>query len=793
VTPRCVPLHEALERCGGKARGLGQLARAGFSVPPGFAIIDATADGLPPDLLDRARSLGPLVAVRSSAAAEDGDGKSYAGQLETLLDVSTSGPGLEEAVRQCLRSAGSDRVLAYAGAGAQAGMAVVVQAMVKPALAGVLFTIDPVSGRRDHLVIDAVRGLGERLVSGEATPEHLLLSRRQQAVLSRDLVEPEPLVSDALAQRLAVEALAIEAAFGKPLDLEWAIDGLGQVHWLQARPITTLGADPDELDTPPPGEGDVYTRSNIGEMMPGLVTPLSLSVSARGIDVGLQRMQVELGVLPAVSEQFLIVGAFSGQLFLNLTRLARIGTHVAGATVDRMCQAVCGRVIPELDAGPLASTASRAVRALRYGLYLLAAPWKPRRMVRRIAGLRFEAPTAPPRAQWDALDQARCVFYDVCDDHTVSSALSGAMAPAILEIVAGGQPVTDVHHARAAELMGDASGVESADIAAGAERLADVIAAAPGRERFVELSVEAAARWLAEEGPAEPRAAFAAYLARHGHRSVRELELRERSWAEDPTPLVAMLQAAVRARLGGLARVTSRPTAAALPFWWRPLVALAHLGVRTREASKSQLVRCGRAFRAAYLRLAEALLREGALPDVDAAFFLSHEELGLLARGEGAHLPALALARREAQAVQAATVFPPLFSGCPAAVRVGPVAADGALVLTGRPVSRGVAEGRACVVRSLSEARAIEPGDVLIAPITDVGWTPYFGAIAALVTDLGSAVSHGAVVARECGLPCVVNTGLGTSTFRTGDRVRVDGTRGTVELLERAGAGRQRG
>ena len=178
------------------------------------------------------------------------------------------------------------------------------------------------------------------------------------------------------------------------------------------------------------------------------------------------------------------------------------------------------------------------------------------------------------------------------------------------------------------------------------------------------------------------------------------------------------------------------------------------------------------------------MVAEGLLPDADAVFFLTHDELGRLARDSDSGLVAAALARREAFAAQESYEFPDVFQGEPTRLDLDLEAGDSDGVVRGSPVSRGRVTGVARIVRTIEEASALQRGEILIAPITDVGWTPYFSLIAGLVTDIGSAVSHGAVVAREYGLPAVVNTRIATRVFSTGDRIVLDGESGIVRLAE---------
>jgi pyruvate,water dikinase len=211
---------------------------------------------------------------------------------------------------------------------------------------------------------------------------------------------------------------------------------------------------------------------------------------------------------------------------------------------------------------------------------------------------------------------------------------------------------------------------------------------------------------------------------------------------------------------------------------------LAHAAVRNRERAKSLLVGLTAEFKAAYRGLAKQLVEEGRLSDPDSVYFLFHEELEEIASAASGHpLKRAATQRREVLAYQETLQFPDVGVGLPQPEPLAIISTNERTVV-GKPVSRGRVEGLVRVVLTLDEAEALEPGEILVAPITDVGWTPYFAIIGGLVTDVGSAVSHGAVVAREFGLPAVLNTRDGTRILRTGERVVLDGDRGTVERLD---------
>lgn len=277
------------------------------------------------------------------------------------------------------------------------------------------------------------------------------------------------------------------------------------------------------------------------------------------------------------------------------------------------------------------------------------------------------------------------------------------------------------------------------------------------------------------------------FLLRHGHRGYRELCMRDPSWAEDPGGLGAMMQV----MLGAVQVPADRGPghSAADPPTSRVVMVLARLaqrGARGREETKSKMALMAHALKRGYRHLGEVLARSGRLPDPDLVFFFDRRELAhLVGEADTTALVRRAQQRREALAFQDSLEFDDVCVGRPTPVLTPPPSAFGDDQIVGRPASRGVVEGVVRVAKSIQDARNVQRGEILVAPVTDVGWTPYFTVIAALVTDIGSSVSHGAVVAREYGLPCVVNTLVGNRVLATGDRVRVDGDRGVVTRLGR--------
>ena len=290
--------------------------------------------------------------------------------------------------------------------------------------------------------------------------------------------------------------------------------------------------------------------------------------------------------------------------------------------------------------------------------------------------------------------------------------------------------------------------------------------------------------------------AYQAFLKRHGHRGYRELCLRQPSWAQAPTELVTTIQTSVKARLGGRTVDTS-PAAIdmhELSSGLRWILPKAHNAIRRREATKSMLVLTTFKLSEAYRVLGQRLVEQGLLTDSDQVFFFGHRELQALVDevsqpdANASAWADIADRRRLALGFQDQIQFEEVCYGYPQPLDLRKRAEEQEGLISGRPVSRGVVEGPARVAHSVEEASALQPGEILVAPITDVGWTPYFNLIAGLVTDIGSSVSHGAVIAREYGLPAIANTRVGTRRIATGDLIRLDADKGIVELLNQEAA-----
>ncbi len=787
------------EAVGGKATGLAKLHALGLSVPSAFVIVNAEIDCFPPSLEQHYQQIGcAKVAVRSSAIGEDSAEASFAGQYETILNVEGMAD-LRNAINQCVASLESNRAQAYqhdqsdlghfstdqTGSG-EIAMCVVVQQMVDARSAGVLFTADPVSGRHDRLIIDAISGLGESLVSGESTPDHYELDQNNN-LISQDLIEQKALLKETELHALTSAARTAEKHIGEPLDMEWAIDQSGELFWLQARPITTLGSDLNELDTLIPAD-QVITRCNVGEMMPGAVPPLTFTVQGRAIENGMQHMMVSYGGRPAINEEWSQINLFFGHMFINISGGLESARYVSINTAETIAQSLCGRPVPELQEPPnKAPLWRRWWGSFEFFRYTMRAPRIIRDFERRLKHfhMKYYDNSSEMIAELEEKFDWLC---EACFVHLQSSAGAGVMEGIVQAIVSKGKhPASTEEQAEAARLLAGAEEVESAVLVDHLDEVVDLIARHPeAKTAFQEASSTEALAWLRSKKSGAARLRFADFLQHHGHRSYRELCLREKAWIDEPEKLIITMQASVAARFQSAyqAKKAASVNLQQLPWLMRLVLPKAHYSVRQREHTKSLMVETTHRIKRAYYHLGYLLKEEGVLKDEDLVFFLTKDELPILATQTNTDWNTKAELRRQALSFHENMEFDDVYVGNPEPIQWHLLDTHNERELAGRPVSRGVVEGKARVAITVQEAASLQPGEILVAPITDVGWTPYFSLIAGLATDVGSAVSHGAVIAREYGLPCIVNLRTATKAIKTGDLIRLDADKGLLTLLE---------
>ncbi|MFA6776725.1 MAG: PEP/pyruvate-binding domain-containing protein, partial [Sphaerochaetaceae bacterium] len=696
---------------------------------------------------------------------------------------------VKEAIDRCLASLGNGRATTYARNFARDGevrMNLIVEKMANARVAGVCFTKDPTI-QQPQLLLEAVEGLGESLVDGskEATRYHCL---GQCGPWTAD--GNAGLLTDEERDVLAKEARKAAASMGCELDLEWAIDETGHHYWLQARPITTLGGEQAAIDefTVKSDIHDLFiTTCNVSEMLGGAVTPLTLCTFAKSIDRGMRDMFITTGVFKNADEapDGTCTVSVNNTLFLNLTYM-----HMMSAAIfskdEQVDISLCGRILPKSEKERKSwkrSTPRRVINMLRY-MHYLQGHSKAKKRITELADHFSIADGDDPASLYRSLIASQDVLDEAYALHYVTSAGSGAMSSALFQILLAKTGSEPKAKSLVAQGMEDIDGIESADILVSLNRLKKAILQA-----YPDAGSWDGSRLLEtiKGDRGEIKTMYDAFMARHGHRCVREAEMRTLSWADDEIGFASYLKCLLASPAQMEEHRVSDPEKclADLHGITRLLAGYflkqSRKGVVNREFTKSRSIFISDRIKKGYRKLAGLLREKGFLPDEDLIFFFTDTEIGQLLEKRNDALIRKAQSRRRLLAEQNSLHYPEISLGIPQPVFSEET--DGqARTLQGTPISRGKARGKARVVRTLEDALRLEQGEIIVSPTTDIGWSPFYPLASGMVSEIGSVLSHGAVVAREYQLPFVSNIKGATSLIRTGDIITVDGTTGVVLL-----------
>jgi pyruvate,water dikinase len=762
------------------------------------------------------------LAVRSSATCEDDDMSSMAGIATTKLGV--RGPTeLADALRTVWASALLPRALSYLAAKGvrDLDMAVVFQIVVPADAAGVAFTAAPPGSSLEpgEMLVNAAFGLGAPVVDGASTPDVARVERATGAVLEyvvadkrralvvgdKGLGEVEldgdksraaALAPSALG-RLAEVARELEAIDpGEPLDIEFVIEG-DRLWIVQARPIVG-GGFPDGGD-----DETVWSRANVGEALPGAATPLTWSVARSFSEKGFRKAFASLGC--TVPRGVHLVANVHGRFYLNLTRFMRVLAQVPGLDPKTLIDLGGGSEIEVLERQVqgvskrsfytrLPVTATRLLaEQIRLGGEVDRFDALARRAQKSIGEIDFTI--LPDDALAKTLGDARKLL-DQCGELMLSCASASLASHIGLKtVLARSMPAGAERVAQA--LSAGVGDLESAQPGIALSRVASIARHdEPARRALESGSVQRISDL--PDGPA--RRALSHFMATHGDRAVKEAELATPRWREDPAIILAMLRSALRAEgpdpdslaksvrekaereLASVGKRLSKVEASLVGV----LVARSQRFARLRERMRAWVTRVLGMLRAISLEVDRRLVRADPALGPGAVFFCTFEELvGVLSSGRVDVGDVVRTRRAEFARDQARPDPPVSFVGRPPSVVLPPASG---VAMKGLPASGGVVEGAARVLDGASPSGDIRPGEILVARTTDVGLSPLFLVAAGVVTELGGPLSHAALVAREYGVPAVVNVPGATTAIKTGDIVRVDGDRGVVERLDSRGS-----
>jgi rifampicin phosphotransferase len=825
VSRLLLPLDEAAAagpaRVGSKAANVAALRTAGFTAPGGFVLTvdaferarEAVSFGpgtngsteFPAEITDALRTViadlgdAPL-AVRSSGVAEDLPDASYAGQYATVLDVRGL-DALQAAVRGCWESAFKERVVAYQrrrGESSVPPVAVLIQPLIPADAAGVVFTVNPVTGDRNETLVSAVRGLGERLVSGEATPDEWAV--RDGRAEARHT--PENAIDAGQVLQIAELARRVEAHFGAPQDIEWAIAG-DDIHLLQARPVTGLDntIQPIEREFEIP---DGFWQRDTAHFT-GPISPLGASFYGA---------MIRDAMTPALKEFGLMLDGvdmreISGYVY---ARIVPPGGK-DGPPPPWWLLGIVARVHPGFRA-----IVKRARDAERSGLGdqiidRWSSEWRDD-LLRRINEIKRIDLAALSDADLDNEVERRRVFYQ--EGNNIHFRLFIPFMKAVTSLVFFCRDELGWETRQTMEMLSGLSEMSTEP----SRRLGELAAMARERPAVRDALATIDDGTVGRLRAADPEfaAAFDAYQDEFGVRSLGE-DIKIPTLDERPEITLGLLKGQIEsdysaedvaARLAqrrddvaSEARrlLRDRPAESAR---FEEVLARAQRIYPVREDNSFPTYQApGGLFRYTLLETGRRLAERGAIQTGDDVVFLTLDEARAALR-KGGDLTDL-VARRKGEYAWALANPGPAFYGpepgpppdmraLPAEVRslmkglmwfvendlqTPPVAGDG---IRGVGVSAGAYTGPVRVIRSESEFHKLQPGDVLVCPTTSPVWSVLFGNAGALVTDGGGILSHSAIITREYGIPGVVATGDATSTLQDGQIVTVDGVRGTVTV-----------
>jgi phosphoenolpyruvate synthase/pyruvate phosphate dikinase len=748
-------------------------------------------------------------AVRSSATAEDLPGASFAGQHDSYLNIVGASAILHH-VRRCWASLFSERAVMYRRRygfdDRNVRMAVVVQQMVEPEVAGVLFTADPVTSNRELATVEATWGLGEALVSGLVGGDRYRVSH--DAVLDAMIGQgTRPTLTEAQVIHLVHLGRRIEAHFGSPQDIEWCRVG-DEFAFVQSRPITTLFPVPEKDD-----DGNhVYLSVGHQQMMTDPMKPLGLSF---------WQLTTRAGMAEA-----------GGRLFVDITQRLASPTSRASLlelvgrsdplTVDAL------RTILERDgfirplpdpagpvaggAGPVASGAGPVAGGAGPVAGGAAAPIETDpaivteligRSEASIAALKHDIRTKSGPALLDFIrediGELKRILFDPQSHQVFMSAMEATWwLNERLEAWLGEKNAADTLTQSVPHNVTSEMGLALLDVADAIRPHPDVVAFLQdvGDEPFLD-------GLAARAGGREARAAIEAWLDKYGMRCAGEIDITRPRWSEDPAALASTIlgniknlepgagerrfeqgrQEAWQKEQDVLQRLRGLPEGERKAEETKRMIDRVRTFIGYREYPKYGMVSRYFVYKQALLAEADRLVLAGVLRDREDIFYLTFQELHDVVRTHCVDDELIARRKEEFTSYQALT--PPRVLTSDGEAISGTYRRDdlppGALA--GLPVSAGTVEGRARVVTDMARAD-LKGGDILVTPYTDPSWTPLFLTAAGLVTEVGGLMTHGAVIAREYGLPAVVGVEQATRLIRDGQRIRVNGTAGHIELLD---------
>ncbi len=798
LIPLCAPEFSG-QLGGGKTASLHQLIAAGFPVPPGFVVPhEADLDNIEGELTTAVAALGGYpVAVRSSAQLEDLAAASFAGQYATRLEV-TSLTGLVEGIAACWASARNPQVVSYLhknGFGqSHARVSVLVQKVVEASVAGVAFSIHPETGREEHALVECCRGPGDRLASGQTTPTQYVVRLEDGSVVERQAGAEDVRLDSEILHKLCRYALELQAHFGAPQDIEWVLDCGGELWILQSRPITRIRwrCDFDEFSNANFRDGGVAAR---------VCTPLMYSLYRDALQESMQQYIVAIKLLPKNAPQQTWINMFYGRPYWSASAVKKVLCKVPGYDEERFDQDL-GIQKNYGNAGPV-----RTPMNLRNILAALPVAIALEREYRR------QLRIVENYGQWFLPQETNYLQLAVScgameDDEFFSIAME------VLRF----HKRTESDYFRTvynhANYQTDFNKLLARIHAITGEPMAPVVLMSglldighmKIQRGFVKLVHTAKKHGI---GSTKWNGALAEFLRANSFHGDTELDISTPRWGERPERIRQIVEDILRSGIEPKdAEATAqeqfelyseevrRVTVVLHRSIWRRLrfersfrkrLNTARTFTSRREEMREFSTRADNVVRRYVLEAGRRLHRQGWLSQEEDVFMLHTDELKAIAQHREGKARILAVTEfRRLMYRGYRMVEPPGELGRGVSQRMPAdqlVQSSSERRLKGTGCSAGRVTARARVVTALAEGDSLQAGEILVTRFTDPAWTPVMGLVAGVITEVGGLLSHGAVIAREYGLPAVLNVPGATQIIKTGQVVEVDGTNGAVRIL----------
>ena len=785
---------------------------AGFALSEEQRALLATVDDFGP---------GPC-AVRSSSPEEDLAGASFAGQYETVLNVDTA--DVEEAIRTCFASCLDSRVLLYKQEmkfeRLTPAIAVVVQQQVASESSGVVFSLNPLTNDYDEILVNASWGLGEALVSGDITPDSIVVSKVTGEIVEHRIGNKggdrgtEACLDQGQIGELVAEVNRIEGLFGTPVDVEWAFSD-ERLYVLQARPITAYVPMAPELLTEPGAPRRLYVDGYLtdGVTMSGPVSPMGSQLLLHLIEYMLAWAVGPLEKLRLDDYGFRITG---GRMYVDLSAYLHVmGKGKALAKSAESMDPTIAAILtsPELEQYRPA-TVPKHMRRLALFLPLPKVLWRTRRAVQVVVRAIRKPQVFQAEYNQILADFEEHVRRPIDFDQPLLQTLREDMMHAGTVTMDSSYPafmvfwiatfrikalIDDTSEEQVALVDALLSGYEDDMVVNMGHGLFDMTQLIPG-DAFDDLGqLESALR--ARSLPEEFLAAWDAFVFDYGHRGPLEMDLLNPRYGDSPR--LVLRQIATLARSGGTfnphdmqaEQVKGREEAyqkllELLPARKRKKLKKLYIDILTyngaREYFKHHITELYHRYRKRIVRRADQFVADGRLDTADDVFQLSFEDIDRADADASVDIREMVAEKGALFVKQCAQVrhFPLAIDSRGRIFRpTGPATDEPEGTIVGTAVSAGVATGPIKVLNDPFE-KDVEPGDILVAVTTDPGWTPLFINAAAVILEIGGELQHGALVAREYGKPCVSGIADVTHQFEDGQVVEVNGNTGRVRMLD---------